>query len=159
MFTNVNWNLVIASITSSIIFGLIFISAFIYNNGEEKSLFFLSAVFGVSIGWALGVAATPFDIYEKRRLSEITKIAYGFLTGYLISKIDAILSHLISKDLFAQKDLWIFAMIIITSLLTTLTITYTNRSYWLNDIRKQRQKSSIEKQNSSDQLGEKDNTT
>ncbi len=138
MFKKTNWNLTITWITASIIFLFIFITALIYKNGEEKSLFFLTAVFGASIGWGLGILATPFDVNEQRRLSEIAKIAYGFLTGYLISKIDTIFNNLISENLLAQEELWILVIVTITSLTTSLTTTYINRSYWLDKIYQQR---------------------
>jgi Mg2+/citrate symporter len=108
----------------------------IYKDGAETSFILLSAILGVSLGWFLGILATPYDLSEEKRLSEISKVAYGFLTGYLISKIDAVFNALMStEDLLRKERLWVFAAVLVTALLATLLTTYVNRSYWLRTYR------------------------
>jgi uncharacterized membrane protein len=130
---NYRWDLAITWITASLIYGFLLIFAFcIYQHRPETSFIWLSVFLGVSLGWFLGILATPYNLSEQKRLSDINKVAYGFLTGYLISKIDAVLNALMStEDLLRKERLWVFVVVLVIALLATFITTYVNRSYWL----------------------------
>jgi len=120
--------------TASLIWVILSIFAFIYKNGTEASLIFLSAAFGISIGWFLGMLATPYNVGEKQKLSEIGKIVYGFLTGYVLSKIEVLLNAIVPKgEVQIEERLWVFVVVAITAVLNTFSTTYVNRSYWLGN--------------------------
>lgn len=125
-------DIIITAITGFLIFAIAVWISFKYHEGEYQSQILLSGILGMSIGWFLGILATPFTTREKKNFSSIGTAVYGFLTGYVLSKADAIFNALaVGDDL--RNHLWVFAAVAITALFTTFSTTYCNRSYWLGE--------------------------
>jgi multisubunit Na+/H+ antiporter MnhC subunit len=99
-------------------------------------LFSLLVLVGAVAGWLLGVLIVPYDEREARTFSVFIKVISGFITGYLLSKVDPLLASLlaidpttgvapISQELVAKRVLITFASFGI-SLLTV----FRARAYW-----------------------------
>lgn len=56
----------------------------------------LLALVGAIAGWIVGVLAAPFSSSEKQHFSELAKVISGFVTGYLLSKLDPIIAALLA---------------------------------------------------------------
>ena len=126
-------DVVIGFVVAVIIFGILVWISFSYKDGAEASLLILCGAFGSAVGWVIGIIATPYNTAESQRLTEIGKVAYGFLTGYVLSKVDPLLSSLGAKaDLVTGERLWVYAIFTITALLVSFAVTFLNRTYWLN---------------------------
>jgi hypothetical protein len=56
----------------------------------EDDLGWLSAALGASIGWAAGILSAPYGNKESNLFKAYGKLAYAFVTGFLVAKIDRI---------------------------------------------------------------------
>jgi hypothetical protein len=55
----------------------------------HDSMSWLSSVLGLCVGFATGILSAPYG-GEERRFKEYSRIASGFLTGFLVSKVDQV---------------------------------------------------------------------
>jgi hypothetical protein len=52
----------------------------------------LLALVGAIFGWITGVLAVPYSSTEKQHFGELAKVISGFVTGYLLSKVDPLIN-------------------------------------------------------------------
>lgn len=52
----------------------------------------LCSILGGLVGWAIAVLATPFDEKEAIRFSEYLKVTSAFLSGFIFTKLNEILT-------------------------------------------------------------------
>ncbi|MBE9193574.1 hypothetical protein IQ230_25255 [Gloeocapsopsis crepidinum LEGE 06123] len=82
----------------------------------------LIGVAGVTVGWFIGFLASPYTIVEEKRFSRFATAIVSFLTGYVISKVEPIISYLftgarlIEQPLYGARLLIFLACLIIGSL-------------------------------------------
>ena len=60
-----------------------------YQSGDR--LLGLLALTSAIFGWVVGMLAAPYSKAEKEHFSELAKIISGFVTGYLLSKLDPVI--------------------------------------------------------------------
>jgi hypothetical protein len=116
--------------------GIIFYAVLIwfsqtYNGGRDTAVIIFSTAIGSAFGWVIGLVATPYNQDESRRLSEIAKVTYGFITGYLLSKIDPILTDLFSRAIHDSTERIVaITGVGVVGFLVTFGVTFISRSYW-----------------------------
>lgn len=122
----------VTAVTAFVFTLLMFYFAWTYKGGELLQILILSGTFGATLGWLAGVMATPYSVKEEQRLSRISTVIYGFLSGYALSKLDTLLTSMLFRPESADfKTNWVLVTIFLTSGVISFLVTYTNRSYWL----------------------------
>jgi len=128
-----NMDILITWMTAIIIYVVLLVVALWFY--PDKYLIFLGSALGSSMGWVLGILATPYNSGESKQLSELTKVAYGFLSGFVLSKVGTVINTVISSpDYRLIKPISVFIVVTVTAMLTALSTTYVNRSYWLKKL-------------------------
>src|SRR5437867_3317890 len=61
-------------------------------------ILFLCGVLGAALGWTVGVLISPYGDGEKEAFASIGKLVYGFLTGYVVSKLDPLITALLRPE-------------------------------------------------------------
>jgi hypothetical protein len=67
-----------------------------YPGPVSVPLFVLSGLLGASLGWVIGILASPYDVTEESAFGKFGTLIYGFLTGYVVSKFDPLLQKAIN---------------------------------------------------------------
>jgi hypothetical protein len=112
--------------------GCIIWVVFHYHDGLHRALLLLSGVFGGALGWVIGIMASPYDPKEQGAFAEIAKLSYGFLTGYVVSKVDPVLRALLPPERISEdaKLFFVLASVAATMSLVAFAPTYVSRTYW-----------------------------
>ena len=104
--------------------------AFRYSGPVSSPLFVLSGLLGASLGWVAGILVSPYNPEEKTEFGEISKLIAGFLSGYVLSKFDPVITH--ALDIKEQVSVyWVVACVGLVSFLTAAAVTYITRRYWV----------------------------
>ena len=98
-----------------------------YPGPVSVPLFILSGLLGASLGWVVGILASPYDPTEKSAFGRFGQLIYGFLSGYALSKLDPVLQNAISSG---TMDTWVVACVGLISFLIAVALTYISRRYW-----------------------------
>jgi hypothetical protein len=91
-FLRENWKLAV-SLLSSLVAAAIVVGLLLHLCSGTATL---SALFGTLLGWALGILLAPYEDEEKR-FAQISKAAFGFITGFGAGKFDRVLDLLASR--------------------------------------------------------------
>lgn len=103
---------------------------------EGSMIFSLLALSGAILGWLLGVLIVPYDEREAKSFSVFIKVISGFVTGYLLSKVDPLLTSLLTIDLdtgtapIAQDAVAKRVLITLASFGISLLTVFSARAYW-----------------------------
>lgn len=108
--------------------------AFTYQKGTMSAVLVLSGIIGVAFGWIIGIVASPYTAGEKSAFSEFAKLIYGFVSGYVLSKLDPLISKFLDPKASYGFDPQLTAIVFfaIPTFLITVGVTYISRSYWGN---------------------------
>lgn len=122
----------VAGFYASII-GVTIIVAFCWS--EWQIIFSLLAFAGAIAGWLVGILIAPLDKNEAERFGIFMKVISGFITGYLLSKVDPAITtlFLVDKTGFAPiADEFIAKRVLITlsSFGVSLLTVFSLRAYW-----------------------------
>lgn len=63
-----------------------------YHSGSRQLA--LISIVAATFGWVVGLLSAPRSREEKSHFSELAKVISGFVTGYLLSKIDPLIQWL-----------------------------------------------------------------
>jgi hypothetical protein len=104
----------------------------VHEGGRLNGPLILGGILGAAIGWVAGILASPYNASEKGSFAELSKLIYGFLTGYVISKLDPIISNVLAvpKEGEFQSHAMVFAAFVLSSFMIAVALTYISRSYW-----------------------------
>jgi hypothetical protein len=95
------------------------------------------ALTGALTGWFAGILATPLSKKEGQRFNELAKVISGFVSGYLLSKVDPLVGALFQipasgrsmiTDPYVAKQ----ALVTLSSFFTALLFVLGGRLYWTN---------------------------
>jgi hypothetical protein len=88
-----DWTDIIVAIAVAVMLysGLIW-CALRYSGAISGPLLVLSGLLGASLGWVIGILFSPYDPKEQSAFGELAKLIYGFLSGYVLSKFDPVLT-------------------------------------------------------------------
>jgi hypothetical protein len=82
--------------------GLIVVGAFVTGDRPQAVLSLLIATLGMSLGWFAGILASPRGVKDEARFQKISHLAWVFVSGYLISKLDGAFKLLFSPEQLAN---------------------------------------------------------
>jgi hypothetical protein len=99
----------------------------------RDDLALLAALIGTAIGWAMGMLLAPYP-EEAKRFQRLSKGIAGFLTGYVVGKVDRVFDLLLDKSSGAplilstqlQRRFWLSLACLVVSAVTV----FVARSYW-----------------------------
>lgn len=106
--------------------------ALTYDKGMLLHILMISGISSAVLGWATGIAISPYSEDERSSFDHISKVVYGFISGYVVSKVDKQISKMFeitSLQELDEKFLVIVAFCSASFLLAVCT-TYVSRSYW-----------------------------
>jgi hypothetical protein len=87
------------------------------------------ALLGVCLGWLIGAIISLYDRYEAKEFSGYVKVISTFLSGYALSKADQFYTTLLNKPELINTTQVIRLLILISSFLVMLLITFYFRRY------------------------------
>ena|ERR1044071_501706 len=128
------WNVISSAAIAGVLYLVLIAFLFLYTTSSTlRAELMLAGVTGGVLGWVAGILASPFNSSEKDEFSSINKLVYGFVSGWLVNKIDALFASSDAAKGAANELTWTFIGYIATSFLIAVAITYIARSYWLGE--------------------------
>jgi len=111
--------------------------ALTYDNGMSLHVLIISGISSAVAGWATGIAISPYNEDERSSFNQISKVVYGFISGYVVSKIDKQVSKIFEINSLQELDEKFLVIVAFcsASFLLAVCTTYVSRSYW-HQIRK-----------------------
>jgi hypothetical protein len=109
-----------------------------YDNGQELQLLVLVGIVGGVAGWIVGILASPYDPAERSSFSDLAKLVYGFLTGYLVSKIDPVVNRLLDVSPGKPTRPLIYGLFAMACFMIAVAYTYIGRTYWITKTQRSR---------------------
>jgi len=132
-FAGNKWNVITSAAIASALYLLLIAFLFLYtSNSTLRAKLMLAGVVGGVLGWVAGILASPFST-EKDEFTSISKLVYGFVSGWLVNKIDALFASSDAAKGSLNELTWIFIGYIAASFLIAVAMTYIARSYWLGE--------------------------
>lgn len=103
-----------------------------YQEGHYVQSFMLVGIMGSALGWIVGILASPYSADERSSFSDLAKLIYGFLSGYILSKLDPLISHLLTPNSIQSIEGHYAALVPfgVTSFVVAVGVTYVTRCYW-----------------------------
>jgi hypothetical protein len=114
--------------------GALVILWFCYTSGD--TIFRLLALLGAALGWLTAILISPLSAAEERQFSSLGKVISGFVTGYLLSKVDPLITALLAIDPrtglppIASEPAALRALIALCSYFIALLLVFCARAYW-----------------------------
>jgi hypothetical protein len=126
-------DVIIAGVVAAILYCGLLWFALSYQEGKYTQILVLSGITAAALGWIFGIMISPYNSGERSAFSEHARLVYGFVTGYVISKLDPLLTRLIETKSGQGLDQRLFAVALfaIASFLIAIGVTYISRSYWV----------------------------
>lgn len=126
-------DVIIAAVVAVAIFLALGWIAYAYKTGEYMALLLLTGLVGASAGWVAGILASPYNPAEKGAFAELGKLIYGFLSGYVISKIDPLVTEMLKPSTGQASDerSLVFLAFLLTACMVAAAVTYVSRTYWI----------------------------
>jgi hypothetical protein len=102
---------------------------------SDDSLLILLALTGALIGWVVAILATPLSKDEGDRFGELAKIISGFVSGYLLSKVDPLIGALFAAPangpaVITNPHVAEEVLITLISFFIALLFVFGGRLYW-----------------------------
>lgn len=113
---------------SSIIFLIV-----AYHNDfhKETIITFLILFTGLTIGGLIGTLSTPFSEDEKTKFTALKTAIIGFISGYLLSKLDPVFDIVVNKSGLINMDSFIRLMILACGLIVGFLGVLVYRRYYI----------------------------
>lgn len=86
-------------------------------------------IVGITLGWIIGIIASPYNEEEKEQFSNIVKGVTAFFSGYALAKVDPIITKILSPEVFLEPVVAFRAIAFLTSFLLAVVITFVYRKY------------------------------
>jgi multisubunit Na+/H+ antiporter MnhB subunit len=86
--------------------------------------------FGIACGWLLGTVVSPTVAQESERFLKLSAAVGSFVSGYLLSKVDPLLTSLVKKEAWNTTSSFRLLMWL-TGLVLALMTVYALRVYFL----------------------------
>ncbi|MDM3852813.1 MAG: hypothetical protein PT119_23225 [Aphanizomenon gracile PMC627.10] len=128
-------DLIVVSVGTAIGLGLLMIMAFTWptDSPGERYILFLCGLFGSGLGWLIGIFVSPYTTTERSSFKTYATLAQGFLTGFLVSKVDKVFELVIqdlSNNPAVQEKFLVRASFFASSSIFMAIFTYITRTYW-----------------------------
>lgn len=120
-----------ATCAALLIVALIFVALVVGDSSLAVALNMAVLILGLSLGWMVGIIASPYDAAEQQQFSTMAKAVTVFFSGYAAGKVDALVTTLFSPA-FALESAHGFRIVGSLSAFTiSLAITFIFRRYAL----------------------------
>ncbi|MCI0513786.1 hypothetical protein L0128_11275 [candidate division KSB1 bacterium] len=96
---------------------------------QSIALNLLLVVFGLALGWLLGILVSPYSSREAKKCSEYAKVLGVFVSGYLVAKIDPVIAALFNPTFVLDFIPGFRLIAFLVSLTIGLLITFVFRQY------------------------------
>jgi hypothetical protein len=156
-------DLIVVTLGTAIGLGLMMILAFTWPTDSvvERYILFLNGLFGSGTGWLIGIFISPYSDNEKSSFKSYITAAQGFITGFIVSKIDKVF-ELVIQDLkenpAAQQIILVRVSFFVTCCVFIAIFTYVTRNYWHGFDQMEKLKTTL-KEELSNSLSEEKNET
>jgi uncharacterized membrane protein YeaQ/YmgE (transglycosylase-associated protein family) len=92
----------------------------------------LMALTAALLGWMIGILASPTTKEEKDQFGELAKVVAGFVSGYLLSKIDPLVAMFLNPEHGQILDPLVAMRLLVTlsSFFVTLVTVFAVRLFW-----------------------------
>lgn len=125
-----NYKIVGSTAVATAILGVIVALCFIVGDGAEvRALHFAVLGASTSLGWLTGVLVSPYDPREAREFPKHLTSISAFVSGYLVSKIDRVLEHMLSPELLLSTVAGFRALAGVCGFTVAVLVTYIYRAY------------------------------
>ena len=111
-----------------LILTLVLLAFRIKEKEEDKWINLAVIVLGLCLGWLLGIFIAPYK-GEETHFKELASAVAAFLSGYLVSKVDGLITKLLSPDQVMNPVAGFRVISAISSLVLSLIATYVARAY------------------------------
>lgn len=111
------------------------VAAVIWNyrsSGLDTRSLWLSGIAGAALGWGTGLVLSPYDKTETSLFKGVGKLVYGLVTGYLVAKLDPIVTAAVdqAKTKGFPLEPQLIAAIGLTMFVASTVLTFVSRKYW-----------------------------
>ena len=103
--------------------------AMTYDNGMSLHVLIISGISSAVAGWATGIAISPYNEDERSSFNQISKVVYGFISGYIVSKIDKQISKMFEIDTLKEIDEQFLVIVAFCSASFLLVFNCINSNY------------------------------
>lgn len=99
-----------------------------HGDGAALSMTVMVGVFGVLCGWLTGTLSSPSSNREEARFTKYAGLISGFISGYLVSKIDPFVTNLVTR-LTGDPIFGFRIMVFLSCFICGVLIMYFYRAY------------------------------
>ena len=125
-----NSKLIGSWVTFFILYLSLIVFSIVYGTNEKQWIFHLTfMILGTTLGWIVGTIASPYRS-EKEEFSGIGKAISVFFSGYVLAKIDPLITEFLRKENLNDNTLAFRCLLFICSFLLTLVFTFITRKYY-----------------------------
>jgi hypothetical protein len=125
-----NYKLAGSAISGVVLAGtVIYLSFLVGDDARATALNLLVVVFGLALGWLLGILVSPYSTKEEQKFSEYAKVFGVFASGYLVAKTDQVIATLLHPDFVLDFIHGFRLLAFLVSLILGLVITFVFRQY------------------------------
>jgi hypothetical protein len=127
-----NWKLFASGTTGTCLIVVLFYAALHVHSHLDAVAVWLNLLIlnvGLSSGWGLGILISPYTLEEKKQFSQYAKTLSLFVSGYLLAKVDSLVSHVLSTEFLSDPVSAFRVMMFIASLLVSAILTFVFRKY------------------------------
>ena len=133
MPSRLNWKTIIGLLSGVVMFLFLLWAAHVVHGGVMRPAFaltFVLALFGVSLGWLVGLLASPYDNTELQRFAKYAGVLATFLTGYVAAKLDPVVEQALAKYPINVDDVTALRLTVFaTSAIVGTIASYSYREY------------------------------
>lgn len=108
---------------------LITLSFLIKNRSEDRWINLACIALGLTLGWLFGTYVSPYGKGEELRFTEYAAAVSAFVSGYLIAKIDALITALFRPEFVLQPVVGFRVIATLCTFVISLLVTYMGRVY------------------------------
>ena len=124
------WKVIGTLLTAgAILVTLIVLSFFVKEKEDDKWLNLATIVLGLCIGWMFGMYISPYGKGEELKFAEYATAVSAFVSGYLVAKIDGLITKLLSPEQVLQPVAGFRLIAGFSTLIVTMLVTYVVRAY------------------------------
>jgi hypothetical protein len=112
-----------------ILITLVALSFLIKEKEQDRWINLATVVLGISLGWLFGMYVSPYGKGEEQRFGEYATAVSAFVSGYLISKIDGLITKLLSPEQILRPVAGFRLIAGVSTFIVTMLVTYVVRAY------------------------------
>jgi hypothetical protein len=125
-----NWKLVFTGIFGFVLGTTLFVLCFqVGKSSEDHSINVAVMAAATTVGWLLGIVASPYDQSEQKRFSSVTRAVSAFVSGYLAAKLDALVNAVVAPGMILNPLPGFRALLFLGAALLATIGTFAYRKY------------------------------